>query len=169
MIRVNILVEGYTESFFIRDNLSHALSPLGIYLTPILFKTSKQGRGGITTYKKIQNQVNLLCKKDTSAYVTTLLDYYGLPSDVAKFKDIVTDDENSLQQLIAIRNKFPSPEDINNSYETAPSKRLEKIFPDYNKVVDGNYIAETIGLDKIRQECHHFDAWVSKLCQLNAL
>ena len=53
-------------------------------------------------------------------------------SDVAKFKDIVTDDENRLQQLIAVRNKFPSPEDINNSYETAPSKRLEKIFPDYN-------------------------------------
>lgn len=87
-------------------------------------------------------------------------------SDVTKFKDTVTDDHNSLQQLVDIRNQFPTPEHINDSYETAHSKRLEKIFPDYNKLVDGNLIAEAIGMNKIRQECHHFDAWINKLIEL---
>jgi len=219
MVRVNVLVEGYTEFFFIRDNLAHFLSPLNIFIVPILLKTSKQGRGGVTTYAKIQNQVKLLCKKDSSSYVTTLLDYYRLPSkfpgtdqvtanmnlkevvslleqcfaddismpnqfipnlmvhefeallfsDVSQFKGIVTDDNKMLQKLLTIRNQFITPEDINNSYETAPSKRLEKIFPYYNKVVDGNQVAEAIGLDKIRQECQHFDRWINTLLQLSPL
>ncbi|MEN9864435.1 MAG: hypothetical protein RL748_25 [Pseudomonadota bacterium] len=55
------------------------------------------------------------------------------------------------------------PEDINNSPETAPSKRLEQIFPYgcYGKVEHGALIAEAIGIDTIRARCPGFDAWVT--------
>ena len=81
MIRLNIVVEGQTEEAFVNEILQAHLQRLDIYATPILLRTSKTGRGGVTTYAKIENQVSRLCKEDTGAYVTTMLDYYGLPSD----------------------------------------------------------------------------------------
>ncbi len=44
--------------------------------------------------------------------------------------------------------------------------RIEQLLPLYKKVIDGCTVAKIIGLDKIRQECHHFDAWVNKLIEL---
>jgi hypothetical protein len=56
-----------------------------------------------------------------------------------------------------------NPEMINNSPETAPSKRLEKIIRGYNKVVYGNIIVETIGLQNIINKCPRFNAWITKI------
>jgi hypothetical protein len=58
-----------------------------------------------------------------------------------------------------------TPEDINNSQETAPSKRLAKIFPygRYGKVEHGALIAEAIGIETIRAKCPKFDAWITHL------
>lgn len=78
MIRLNIVVEGQTEEAFVNELLQEHLQRLDIYATPILLRTSKTGRGGVTTFAKIENQVSRLCKEDTGAYVTTMLDYYGL-------------------------------------------------------------------------------------------
>lgn len=73
--------------------------------------------------------------------------------------------EEARAQLLAIRNAFETPEDINNSKETAPSKRILKIFGEqaYSKTEYGPVIAEGIGLEKIRQQCAQFDEWVKKL------
>lgn len=64
--------------------------------------------------------------------------------------------------LTAVARAFASPEDINDSPETAPSKRIEKIFPAgaYSKPEHGPLIAEAIGIDAIREKCPAFDAWV---------
>ena len=59
-----------------------------------------------------------------------------------------------------------NPEKINDSTETAPSKRLEK-HTDYRKTTHGPNIAERIGLAKIRGMCSGFDAWLTKLEQLS--
>ena len=70
----------------------------------------------------------------------------------------------SLQtSLQAIRAAFRTPEDINDNEETAPSKRLSKLFPGYNKPFYGELIAERIGIERIRSECAHFAAWLAKL------
>lgn len=60
---------------------------------------------------------------------------------------------------------FESPEHINDSPETAPSKRILKIFPDgaYSKTEHGLLIAESIGIDAIRAKCPAFSEWVGKL------
>ncbi len=70
----------------------------------------------------------------------------------------------SLQtSLQAIRAAFKTPEDINDHEETAPSKRLGKLFPGYNKPFYGELIAERIGIERIRRECAHFAAWLVRL------
>ena len=68
-------------------------------------------------------------------------------------------------KLLEARNLFPTPEDINNNRETAPSKRILKIFAngEYSKTEHGPIIASAIGLAKIREECPLFNEWVTRL------
>ncbi|MBO4631841.1 MAG: DUF4276 family protein [Lentisphaeria bacterium] len=56
-----------------------------------------------------------------------------------------------------------SPEQINNSPETAPSKRLEKWNGQYGKTTDGIAIAAAIGIVRMREKCPLFDAWLCAL------
>ena len=41
---------------------------------------------------------------------------------------------------------FPTPEDINDSSDTAPSKRIQETIRGYKKVVDGPLLAMEVGL-----------------------
>ena len=87
--RVLILVEGQTEEGFIKGVLSPYFSQKQIYLTPTLLKTKvvKNGayfKGGVTTFGKIENDIKHLLP-DATALVTTMMDYYGLPSDTPGF------------------------------------------------------------------------------------
>jgi len=58
-------------------------------------------------------------------------------------------------------------EDINNSKETAPSKRMIKFFDDYDeafdKVFHGYSIIEKIGLDRVVKQCPRFSKWIEKI------
>jgi Domain of unknown function (DUF4276) len=66
-------------------------------------------------------------------------------------------------QFQAIRDLFPSPEDINDSPITAPSKRVEALVAGYEKPLFGNLAALDIGLDAIRAECPLFNNWLQRL------
>lgn len=67
--------------------------------------------------------------------------------------------------LEAVTRAFATPEEINNSRETAPSKRILGIFPEgaYSKTEHGPLIAESIGIDAIRAKCPAFSEWIGKL------
>lgn len=69
-----------------------------------------------------------------------------------------------LKQLVA---QFDTPEDIDDSPEMAPSKRLQAHFAGYQKIPFGELIAESIGLETIRAECPHFNGWVTRLESLS--
>ncbi|OTA19841.1 hypothetical protein Xbed_01960 [Xenorhabdus beddingii] len=187
-----------------------------IYLTPILAQTSPRQKGGITSYGKVKHQITRLCRQDPDAFVTTLIDYYGLPTDFpdyneqqdsAAHKRIVKleqafandigqtnfipnlllhefeallfcqpekfadwlDESAPIGTLQAIKAQFDSPEDINNSPETAPSKRILSIIPNYHKTLHGPLIAGDIGLDTMRSQCPHFNQWLNKLLTLVTL
>ena len=57
-----------------------------------------------------------------------------------------------------------SPEEINNSPETAPSKRLEIWSKGhYGKTSTGLAIAEKVGIMKMREKCPLFNAWLNAL------
>lgn len=56
-----------------------------------------------------------------------------------------------------------NPELINEGIKTAPSKRILNICNSYDKVNDGILILKEIGLKKLREECSHFNDWITKL------
>lgn len=62
-----------------------------------------------------------------------------------------------------IRDQFGCPEEINDSPQTAPSKRIKGLLPKYQKPLFGNVAALEIGLDSMRQECPHFNQWLEVL------
>lgn len=68
----------------------------------------------------------------------------------------------------AIRDQFSNPEEINDSPQTAPSKRIEMLIPKYQKPLHGNLAALEIGLDKMRSSCPHFQSWITQLEHLGS-
>ena len=66
-------------------------------------------------------------------------------------------------QFQAIRDGFTTPEEINDSQITAPSKRVEALVPGYQKPFMGVLAAEAIGLDVLRGECPRFSRWIQQL------
>ncbi len=71
----------------------------------------------------------------------------------------------------AIISKCGEPEKINNSPQTAPSKRLDNFMTKrkFDKTAMGIDIARKIGIDKIREKCPVFNAWIETLEQLEEL
>ena len=65
----------------------------------------------------------------------------------------------------AIRDEFATPEEINDSPITAPSKRIIKLLPGYEKPLMGTLAVLEIGLDAIRKECPFFRRWLERLEQ----
>lgn len=84
-------------------------------------------------------------------------------SDVNAFTSVMDAPEESVAELRRIRSQFQTPEDIDDGAETAPSKRIARTTAMYRKALHGPLIAETIGLDAIREECPRFNQWVERL------
>ena len=76
---------------------------------------------------------------------------------------LIVSTDSRLRELQAIRANFNSPEEIDDGDTTAPSKRLIAIYPAYDKAAFGFLIAKRIGLTIIRNQCHHFGDWLSRL------
>ena len=65
--------------------------------------------------------------------------------------------------LQVIRDAFSNPEEIDDSPDTAPSKRVLALVPGYQKPLMGTLAALEIGLTAMRAECPHFDTWLKRL------
>jgi len=92
----------------------------------------------------------------------TLHEFEGyLFSNTAAFSDIAS--KSQVDELANIRRRHDTPEHINDEYETAPSRRIMRVKPDYQKLQDGIDVASRISVDKIVAECRHFANWLEKL------
>lgn len=216
MIRVHVICEGHTEEMFVKELLTTHMMSKGIHLIPA--KIGRPGhKGGNVKYPRLLSDIKQRLLSDAQCFCTTLLDFYGLPTDFPgkantsqsktsqdKFQ-IVTDAlsiqiEKDLgeparrfvpyiqmhefegilfsapklfaesinqpalvEEFIKIRQRFAAPEEINDSPQTAPSKRVEKLFNGYDKPLHPLLAARKIGLETIRQECALFDDWVKRL------
>ena len=67
------------------------------------------------------------------------------------------------QKFQQIRDAFPTPEDINDTSTTAPSKRVMTAYPAYSKVIEGTQAAMAVGIAAMRAACHHFREWLETL------
>jgi hypothetical protein len=78
------------------------------------------------------------------------------------------DHEDSIKELTKLLETIGNAELINDNPETAPSKRIIKLFPEYecNKVSVGASIAEIIGIDWLKKNCKHFNDWIDKIKDL---
>jgi hypothetical protein len=215
--RVLILVEGQTEERFVKDVLGPAFWDKELFLLPAILATKrvKDGphfKGGVTNFAKFRNDTQRLLNSAGGALVTTMVDYYGLPSDFPGMASRpahgtplqrVAHVENSIAQSFdspprflpflvlhefevwlfssptelpralieprkqpefeAIRRRVATPEEINERPDFAPSRQIEKLFPAYRKTVHGPVTAARIGLERIRAECPHFNAWMTRL------
>ncbi len=84
-------------------------------------------------------------------------------SDVGAFSGLIEAPAGSVEALRIIRAQFPTPEDINDNQDTAPSRRIQGVIPHYRKRLHGPLVAMETGLETIRAECPRFDAWMTNL------
>lgn len=81
--------------------------------------------------------------------------------------ELMYDDHRITNQLCSVVDEFENPEEINSRPDFAPSKRIINILAScgekYDKVAEGNLIAEEIGIEIIIQKCPRFKNWVEKL------
>ena len=215
MNRVRVLVEGQTERTLVRDILKPHFGSHEIDLHAVMLRP----RGGIPQYAEAKDAVVRSLKEDTALICTTMVDFYGMPTDwpgrdqanrcqsyaekaVIVERSILEDIAGSLgnsfnpcrlipyvqmhefeallfsspkklaeslgdkklySTFLTIRNKFSTPEDINGHYDTCPSRRIGRVFQGFRKTIDGITAASRIGLETMRQECPHFNEWITKL------
>ncbi|MDH4201770.1 MAG: DUF4276 family protein [Phycisphaerae bacterium] len=77
MNRVKVLAEGQTEVKFVNSILAPFWGSKGIALAPVLLRE----RGGSFRYSRIQKEITNALKSESRVYVTTFVDYYGMPND----------------------------------------------------------------------------------------
>jgi hypothetical protein len=105
MIRLHIFCEGQTEETFVRELIEPHLRSFNTSVNTIILRTSPTGKGGISTYGKIKNQVERKCKEDPASLVTTLIDYYALPSDFPG-KNNSSTGISSFDRAVRVENEF---------------------------------------------------------------
>ncbi len=120
---------------------------------------------------KVQNSISEdICTEmgsgfDPSRFVSFVLMHEFealLFSDCARFAETIGQSQLA-SKFQAIRDDFSTPEAINDSPTTAPSKRITSLFPSYQKVLHGNLAILGITLDAIKEQCPNFRTWIERL------
>jgi len=98
MKKVLILVEGFTEKRFVEDILKPYFHNKGIFVIARNLK-------GVGNYGIINKEVNNLLKDASATLVTTMIDYYRLPSDFPK-KQYINPQLQSSKKVEIFENAF---------------------------------------------------------------
>ena len=105
-----MLVEGQSEEIFVRRTLAPHLAHHGVYVEgPILLWTKRSStggghRGGVSSWEQIYKSLRPLTR-DSNAWITTLLDFYGLPRDFPGLQH-VSASINAQNKVIALQEQF---------------------------------------------------------------
>lgn len=214
--KVLVLVEGPTEEGFVKRILTPYFSTMDIYLIPTIITTKvvlkgPNYKGGVNSYNQIKKDLIPLLNDSSASLVTTMIDFYGLPSDFPgydsrpngtcfekivhleksffndissskflpylqlhefealifanedKFEEVFIDRQNRITKITTINEAYNTPEEINDNPLTAPSKRLKKIFNEYDKVLHSQLLLQNVDLQNLRTKCNHFNEWITKL------
>lgn len=91
MTRVLMLVEGQSEESFVKRTLAPHLAGYGVFVQVIVLWTKRLAsggghRGGACNWGQIRHNLDAL-RADSHAWLTTLLDFYGLPDDVPGYQE----------------------------------------------------------------------------------
>lgn len=88
-------------------------------------------------------------------------------SSLDAIKSLYSNEDANFIELEQIINAYPNPEDINDSPQTAPSKRLmnNQLIKGYNKINDGIMIIQEAGIETVLSKCPRFKTWVETLIE----
>lgn len=105
------------------------------------------------------------CRADRFLPYVQPYEFEGLLfSDVEALSAVEPTWTASLRSLRKVRDSVETPEQINDGFDTKPSKRLEDMLsPKYKKTTHGPRAAERISLNVIERECSHFKSWMDAL------
>lgn len=126
----------------------------------------------IKTLRTAEEKVSLIeqgCLEDIQDYrfipYIQLHEFEGLLfSSPNGFNELFPDlPPSNRKELLATIEQFPNPEMINDRPEFAPSKRLEKLIPHYQKPLYGSMIALENGISSIIEKCPRFNNWIQTL------
>lgn len=110
MTRLLMLVEGQSEEIFVKHTLTPYLAQHGVYVqSPIVLWTKRLPsgggfRGGVSNWSQIRRDL-LPLTRDGDAWVTTLLDFYGLPEDFPGLPEALGAG-NAQEKIIALQERF---------------------------------------------------------------
>lgn len=110
MTRLLMLVEGQSEEIFVKHTLTPHLAQHGVYVqSPIVLWTKRLSggggfRGGVSNWNQIRRDL-LPLTRDGDAWVTTLLDFYGLPEDFPGLPEALGAG-NAQDKVIALQERF---------------------------------------------------------------
>ena len=84
--RVFIIVEGQTEEAFVREMLQSWFAGQGIHdIRAVKIQTSPGHKGGFVNYDHLKNDIVRLLRGEGDVVVTTLVDYFRIPSSVPQY------------------------------------------------------------------------------------
>ena len=118
-----------------------------------------------TRIEKIENAINKDIGLNNCHFNLSLHEFEGLLFSHPESFGLIAD-ETVVNKIKETKDAALTPEHINNSPDTAPSKRLETLIPGYAKVKNGSILSQNMGIDVIMENCYHFSSWVKKIISL---
>jgi hypothetical protein len=110
MTRLLMLVEGQSEEIFVKHTLAPYLAQHGVYVqSPIVLWTKRLPsgggfRGGVSNWNQIRRSL-LPLTRDGDAWISTLLDFYGLPDDFPGLQEALGVGDPR-EQVAALQERF---------------------------------------------------------------
>lgn len=144
------------------ENLAYSFDYVTTFYDFYGFKHKADGETKTTLEAKIKDSVKESLRGKLIPYIQ-MYEYEGLLFSSPEAIAVVLQKESLTEWAANILIEFNNnPEKVNDSPETAPSKRLEQ-STNYRKTTHGPNIAQEIGLAKIRNMCLGFDDWLTQL------
>jgi hypothetical protein len=191
MIRLLISVEGHSEYKFVNEVVAPHLMKSGVsvysqnmkgnisidrvsrklnglihsydFVTTLYDFYGFKGLSDNETKQSLEDKIKNKIKKAQRDKIIPYIQMYEfealLFSDNEKMAKGLNTNKNWIDNVL---NEFKDIETINNSKETAPSKRIENNTT-YIKTQHAPIILQEIGLPKIREKCRGFNAWLAHL------
>lgn len=150
MKKIFVLVEGQTEELFVKDLLVPNFSQNEIHFIPTIIttkvvKNKPNFKGGIKSYGKVKSNLLKLFDDTSADIITTMIDYYKLPTDFPGYSNRPMGDFYS--RVLYLEEKFK--EDINDNrfipylqvhefeaYLFSSSAGFNKVFFDRNRELE---------------------------------
>lgn len=195
MTRLGISVEGATEREFVTRVIAPSLAPLGVYATPIdmrgkvsLDRVERELRALLYKFDRVSTLYDYYGFQSRPAGNVDTLErsiIERVPEDRRhrvvpyvqsyEFEALVLAAPESAEQVLGctgIAEQFRTivadcggAEQVNDSYDTCPSRRIRVLAPGYDKKLHGPVILAP-ALRTVRSQCPRFDRWLRQLEEL---